>query len=188
MNPHRMAFTQVICLANTEAEAEREYYEAVRYFHRNSAPGNFGNPPGYTTVRSMKAAATHMSVGRSKLTPEDRVRAGRGEMSFWEYDEKGYIIAGTPERVRQRLRELIVDLRIGQLIATPHVGNLREEVAAENTRLFGYQVAPYLRDLWADQPDHWTPEISQKLVAANAPTPAGRANPSALAGEARPAK
>ena len=44
-----------------------------------------------------------------------------------------------------------------------------EDVAAENTRLFGHEVAPYLRDLWADQPDHWTPEISQKLVAANAP-------------------
>jgi alkanesulfonate monooxygenase SsuD/methylene tetrahydromethanopterin reductase-like flavin-dependent oxidoreductase (luciferase family) len=188
MNPHRMAFTQVICLANTEAEAEREYYEAVRYFHRNSAPGNFGNPPGYTTVRSMKAAATQMSVGKSKLTPEDRVRAGRGEMSFWEYDEKGYIIAGPPERVRQRLRELIVDLRIGQLIATPHMGNLPEAVAAENTRLFGYQVAPYLRDLWADQPDHWTPEISQKLVAANAPAPPGRPGSVAHPGEARPAK
>src|SRR5271166_4070458 len=188
MNPHRMAFTQVICLANTEAEAEREYYEAVRYFHRNSAPGNFGNPPGYTTIRSMKASATQMSVGRSKLTPEDRVRAGRGEMSFWEYDEKGYIIAGTPERVRQRLRELIVDLRIGQLIATPHVGNLREEVAAENTRLFGYQVAPYLRDLWAEQADHWTPEISQKLVAANAPTVAGGRSSAPVAAEARSAK
>jgi hypothetical protein len=49
------------------------------------------------------------------------------------------------------------------------MGNLAEEVAAENTRMFGYEVAPYLRDLWADQPDYWTPEASQKLVAANAP-------------------
>ena len=97
MNPHRMAFTQIVCLADTEAEAERKYYEAVRYFHRNSAPGNFANPPGYTTVRSMKAASSYMSVGKSKLTTEDRVRASRGEMSFWEYDEKGYIIAGTPQ-------------------------------------------------------------------------------------------
>jgi alkanesulfonate monooxygenase SsuD/methylene tetrahydromethanopterin reductase-like flavin-dependent oxidoreductase (luciferase family) len=175
LNPHRMAFTQVVCLADTEAEAEKKYYDAVRYFHRNSAPGNFGNPPGYTTVRSMKASASYMSVGKSKLTTEDRVRASRGEMSFWEYDEKGYIIAGTPQRVRQRLRDLITDLRIGQLIATLHVGNLAEEIAAENTRMFGNQVAPYLRDLWADQPDHWTPEVSQALVAANAPAPNGRA-------------
>jgi alkanesulfonate monooxygenase SsuD/methylene tetrahydromethanopterin reductase-like flavin-dependent oxidoreductase (luciferase family) len=188
LNPHRMAFTQIVCLADTEAEAEKKYYDAVRYFHRNSAPGNFANPPGYTTVRSMKAASSYMSVGKSKLTTEDRIRASRGEMSFWEYDEKGYIIAGTPQRVRQRLRELITDLRIGQLIATLHVGNLDEEVAAENTRMFGRQVAPYLRDLWADQPDYWTPEVSQKLVAAHAIAPAGRMSSAEPAGAAAPAK
>jgi alkanesulfonate monooxygenase SsuD/methylene tetrahydromethanopterin reductase-like flavin-dependent oxidoreductase (luciferase family) len=188
-NPHRMAFTQVVCVANTDAEAEKLYYDAVRYFHRNATPGaGFLNPPGYTTVRSMKAMANYAKTGQSKLTPEDRVRAAKGEMSFWEYDEKGYIIAGTPERVRQRLRELITDLRIGQLIATPHVGNLPEEVGAENTRLFGREVAPYLRDLWADQPDYWTPEISQALVKANAPKIGAAAKAGGQAGEMRAAK
>ena len=94
-------------------------------------------------------------------------------MSFWEYDEKGYIIAGTPERVRQRIRELATDLRIGQLIPTLHMGNLSEELAAKNTQLFGTEVIPYLRDLWADLPDHWTPEISQQRVNANMPQVAG---------------
>jgi alkanesulfonate monooxygenase SsuD/methylene tetrahydromethanopterin reductase-like flavin-dependent oxidoreductase (luciferase family) len=89
-------------------------------------------------------------------------------MSFWEYDEKGYIIAGTPERVRQRVRELAKDLHIGQLIGCLHMGNLAEETAAENTYLFGSQVIPHLRDLWADQPDHWTPPISQQRIAARA--------------------
>ena len=89
-------------------------------------------------------------------------------MSFWEYDEKGYIIAGTPERVRQRVRELATELRIGQLIACLHMGDLSEETAAMNTHLFGTQVIPHLRDLWADQPDHWTPEVSQQRIAAAA--------------------
>jgi len=87
-------------------------------------------------------------------------------MSFWEYDEKGYIIAGTPERVRQRIRALAKDLRIGQLIACAHMGDLSEEQAAENTYLFGTQVIPGLRDLWAEYPDHWTPKVSQQRVAA----------------------
>jgi len=30
LNPHRMAFTQLICVADSDAEAERRYYEAVR--------------------------------------------------------------------------------------------------------------------------------------------------------------
>ncbi len=31
------------------------------------------------------------------------------------------------------------------------------------------QVIPYLRDLWSDLPDRWTPQVSQQRVAANAP-------------------
>ncbi len=178
MNPHRMAFTQIICCAETDAEAEAQYYEAVRCFHRsNAVDPNFAAPPGYSTERSMRAQGTLMA-GRSKLTPEDRLRASRGEMSFWEYDEKGYIVAGTPARVRQRLRELATDLRIGQLIACLHMGDLSEAVAAQNTRLMGEQVIPYLRDLWAEYPDHWTPQVSQQRVAAISP---GRPEPARAA-------
>ena len=111
--------------------------------------------------------------GRVRQAWEDRMKAARGELSFWEYDEKGFIIAGTPKRVRERLRELATSLRVGQLIPTLHMGNLPEETAAKNTELFGREVIPYLRDLWADQPDHWTPQVSQQRVAANAPAPAG---------------
>jgi hypothetical protein len=39
-----------------------------------------------------------------------------------------------------------------------------------NTELVGTRVIPQLRDLWADQPDHWTPPISQKRIAAKAAT------------------
>ena len=170
MNPNRMAFTQICCVAETDAQAERDYYEAVQYFytHNPTAPG-FAAPPGYQTIESMKVAMARGS-GRG-LTNEDRQRAASGEMSFWEYDEKGFIIAGTPERVRQRIRELATSLRVGQLIPTLHMGNLPEAVAHQNTELFGTRVIPHLRDLWADLPDHWTPRVSQERVAANAPVP-----------------
>jgi alkanesulfonate monooxygenase SsuD/methylene tetrahydromethanopterin reductase-like flavin-dependent oxidoreductase (luciferase family) len=164
MNPHRMAFTQLVCVADSDREAEEKYAEAVRYFQRVRDPApRFATPPGYTSPTSLAGLL------RRSTTPqavEDRRRATRGEMSFWEYDEKGYIIAGTPDRVAQRLRELATELRVGQLIASLHMGNLPEEVAAENTHLFGTKVIPQLRDLWADQPDHWTPEVSQQRIAA----------------------
>ncbi|MBN8872748.1 MAG: LLM class flavin-dependent oxidoreductase [Rhodospirillales bacterium] len=165
LNPHRMAFTQLICCADTDAAAEAQYAEAVRYFYRNNVQDPFLAPPGYTSLKSVQAIAANRKKGESKLSPEDRVRASKGEMSFWEYDEKGYIIAGTPERVRQRLRELATDLRIGQLIACLHMGDLPEDVAAHNTRLVGREVAPHLRDLWADQPDHWTPAVCRARAA-----------------------
>jgi alkanesulfonate monooxygenase SsuD/methylene tetrahydromethanopterin reductase-like flavin-dependent oxidoreductase (luciferase family) len=164
LNPHRMAFTQLVCVADTDDEAEKKYADAVRYFQRVKDPSTtFATPPGYNTTASMAGTLKRVS---SPQAIEDRRRATSGEMSFWEYDEKGYIIAGTPDRVAQRLRELATELRVGQLIASLHMGDLAEETAAENTYLFGTKVIPQLRDLWADEPDHWTPEVSRQRIAA----------------------
>jgi len=38
-----------------------------------------------------------------------------------------------------------------------------------NNEPSGTQVAPYLRDLWADHEDHRTPAVSSHRVAAHAP-------------------
>jgi alkanesulfonate monooxygenase SsuD/methylene tetrahydromethanopterin reductase-like flavin-dependent oxidoreductase (luciferase family) len=163
LNPHRMAFTQVICCADTDKEAEKLYADSVRYFHRqNPVAVEFATPPGYLTQASTREALQRAKV----VSMEERRRAARGEMDFWEYDELGYIIAGTPDRVEQRVRELVTELRLGQLITCMHLGNLPEEVAAQNNELFGTKVIPKLRDIWADQEDRWTPKVSQERVAA----------------------
>lgn len=163
MNPHRMAFTQIVCVADSDEEAERDYYDAVKYFFmQNPVPMEFANPPGYRTTRSLDTANKQ---GRNRLTGEDRQKAARGELSFWEYDEKGFIVAGTPERVTQKLREMATTLRTGQFILVPHMGNLAEEVAAKNTDLLGRDVLPHLRDLFSEYEDHWTPQVSQQRAA-----------------------
>jgi alkanesulfonate monooxygenase SsuD/methylene tetrahydromethanopterin reductase-like flavin-dependent oxidoreductase (luciferase family) len=163
LNPHRMAFTQMICCADTDADAERQYYDAVKYFYlQNPVPKEFNSPPGYTSQESLKASMRRMA----SQSMDDRRRAQKGELSFWEYDELGYIIAGTPERVAQRVRELCEELRLGQLITCMQMGDLPEEVAAHNTDLFGSEVIPRLRDIWVDYPDRWTPQVSQQRVAA----------------------
>jgi alkanesulfonate monooxygenase SsuD/methylene tetrahydromethanopterin reductase-like flavin-dependent oxidoreductase (luciferase family) len=165
-NPHRMAFTQLICCANTDAEAERLYTDGVKYFYRNRYTNPaYEAPPGYRSSKSVQAIMGHRKIAESKLSAEDRARAASGEMSFWEYDKHGFIIAGTPARVRQRLREMCTDLRIGQLIACLHQGDLPEEVAVENTRLMGQEVMPGLRDLWAEHEDRWTPAATQLPLA-----------------------
>jgi alkanesulfonate monooxygenase SsuD/methylene tetrahydromethanopterin reductase-like flavin-dependent oxidoreductase (luciferase family) len=165
-NPNRMAFTQIICVADSDDEAEREYEEAVKYFFtRQKAPLHYAAPPGYMTIASQREALRR----ERGVSAEDRRRAASGEMGFWEYDEQGFIVAGTPERVRQRLTELATELRVGQLITCMHMGNLPEETAAKNNHLFGTQVAPHLRELWAEYDDPWVPEVSKQRVAANAP-------------------
>lgn len=163
MNPHRMAFTQIVCVSETDAQAEADYYEAVKYFYRytNRVSRGFTQAPGYRSAKSMT-----WELERAQSNP-DRERAYKGEMSFQEYNEKGFIVAGSPATVRQRIRELAVDLRVGQLIATPHIGNLSEETARKNTYLFATEVIPHLRDLWAEWPDHWTPKVSQERVVTH---------------------
>ncbi|MGR3574205.1 MAG: hypothetical protein ACU0CF_05630, partial [Sagittula sp.] len=86
-----------------------------------------------------------------------KAKANSGEMDFWDYDKYGFIVAGTPDTVRERIRDLAKDLRIGQLIGCLHMGDLDEETASMNTTLFARDVIPHLRDLWADYDDRWTP-------------------------------
>ena len=103
------------------------------------------------------------------ISAEERKKADRGELDFWEYDELGYIIAGTPERVEQRVRALVTEFRIGQLITCMHMGNLPEEVAALNNELFATGVIPKLRNVWSEYEDRWTPRVSQERIAERFP-------------------
>ena len=52
------------------------------------------------------------------------------------------------------------------LITCMHIGNLPEEVAAQNNELVGTKVIPKLRDIWSEYEDRWTPKVSQERVAA----------------------
>jgi alkanesulfonate monooxygenase SsuD/methylene tetrahydromethanopterin reductase-like flavin-dependent oxidoreductase (luciferase family) len=163
MSPYRLAFTQIICVADTDEEAERKYYDAVKYFHtHNPVPLWQAAPPGYQTEASLREGINRQRV----VSPEEAMRAARGDMSFWEYDELGFIIAGTPERVEQRVRAMCEELRVGHLITALHMGDLDEETATMNNHLFGTKVMPKLRDLFEDEEDRWTPKVSQERVAA----------------------
>ena len=66
-------------------------------------PPEFADPPGYHTATSIRAM---MNRARASSRRRRSRRRHAGELDFWEYDELGYIIAGTPERVEQRVREL----------------------------------------------------------------------------------
>jgi alkanesulfonate monooxygenase SsuD/methylene tetrahydromethanopterin reductase-like flavin-dependent oxidoreductase (luciferase family) len=155
MNPNRMAFTQIICLSETDAKAEEEYSEAVAYFYRNTnrVSSGFAQAPGY---RSRKSMEWEQSMAEKR--GNGRLAAIKGEMGWKEYVEGGYIIAGSPATVRERLREVVTTLRVGQLIPTLHMGNLSEEQANKNTYLMATEVIPYLKDIWSDWEDRWTPQ------------------------------
>jgi hypothetical protein len=64
-------------------------------------------------------------------------------------DER-FVIAGSPETVRQQLEECIKGLRIGHLFCLMHNGDMPDWKVRHSTKLFAEKVMPHLRDLWPE--------------------------------------
>jgi alkanesulfonate monooxygenase SsuD/methylene tetrahydromethanopterin reductase-like flavin-dependent oxidoreductase (luciferase family) len=146
-SPYRGAFAQTICVADTDAEAERLYAEHVKYFYNRCLhvfPG-FADPPGYRTIKTLKYGAL------SNLT-EDAL--AKFPMLTWkELVDDRYIIAGSPETVRQQMEELIKGLHVGHVFGLFHVGNMPDDKTRHSTKLFAEKVLPRLRDVWPEWRD-----------------------------------
>ena len=86
--------------------------------------------------------------------------------------DAGVVIAGSPTTVREQLREFLKLYGVGTLHAMLTFGSLPRDLAMKNVQLFAEEVAPYLRDLWADTEHvhHWWPE---RLGGAPKPVTAG---------------
>jgi len=144
-SPHRAGFAQTICVADTDAEAERLYAKHVSYFYNRCLhvfPG-FADAPGYRTIKTIQTGAL------SQYAPPK----GWGEISWKELTEGGHVIAGSPETVRQRMEDLIKSLRVGNVFCLFHVGDMPKEKCMYSSRLFAEKVMPKLRGLFPDYAD-----------------------------------
>ena len=66
-----------------------------------------------------------------------------GKDKTWkELVEQRYIVAGSPETVRQQLEELATSLRVGHLAVGLHIGTAPIELTNRSTYLFATQVLP----------------------------------------------
>ncbi|MBI4242313.1 MAG: flavin-dependent oxidoreductase, partial [Candidatus Rokubacteria bacterium] len=55
------------------------------------------------------------------------------------------------------LRDCIDKLRVGHLMVLLQFGSLPRDLTLKNIELFGREVLPHLRDLWAGYKDRWWP-------------------------------
>ncbi|HXG36774.1 MAG TPA: LLM class flavin-dependent oxidoreductase [Dehalococcoidia bacterium] len=149
-NPYRAGFLQVIAVSETDASAEEEYAEHALFFYNTCLhvyPG-FADPPGYRTLRTLKAS------GFSGLAASARPF---GQLGWKDLVERGYVVAGSPASVRDQLREVIKNLRVGHLLLLLHFGSMPHHLTLKNTDLFAREVMPHLRDLWSEHEDRWSP-------------------------------
>jgi alkanesulfonate monooxygenase SsuD/methylene tetrahydromethanopterin reductase-like flavin-dependent oxidoreductase (luciferase family) len=166
-NPYRAGFLQLVAVAETDAAAEEKYARHVEYFYHKCMhwPPPYAAPPGNQDYRSLEAAA---------INPVRRVEDPKG-LRYRDFVEKGYVIAGSVDTVRQRLEEEVVKgLRVGNLMVLLQIGSMPHELALENIELFARKVLPGMRGHWdADGwVNEWWPERLRKATGAPAPAPA----------------
>src|SRR5262249_60230364 len=85
-----------------------------------------------------------------------------------DFVEKGYVIAGSPATVRDRIKqEVIKNLHVGNLMVLLQIGSMPHEVALENIDCFAREVVPGLRPNWEGEGwvNHWGAE---RLVVSTA--------------------
>jgi alkanesulfonate monooxygenase SsuD/methylene tetrahydromethanopterin reductase-like flavin-dependent oxidoreductase (luciferase family) len=142
-SPYRAGFAQTICVADTDAEAERLYSPHVNYFYNRCLhvyPG-FADAPGYRTIKTIQKGVL------SQYAP----LAGFQNLTWKDLVEGGHIIAGSPETVRQRMEDMIQGLHVGNVFCLLHVGDMPKEKCMYSTKLFAEKVMPKLRGLF---PEH----------------------------------
>jgi alkanesulfonate monooxygenase SsuD/methylene tetrahydromethanopterin reductase-like flavin-dependent oxidoreductase (luciferase family) len=159
-SPYRAGFAQTVFVADTDEQAERLYAEHAFYFYNRCLhvyPG-FADAPGYRTIKTIQSGALNQYT-----------RPNYPTLTWKDLVDGGYIIAGSPETVRQRFVELIKGLRVGNIFLLLHVGNMPKDKCMYSSKLFAEKVLPQLRDMWpefADDGRFWCKPLARRAVPA----------------------
>ncbi len=151
LNPYSLGFAQVVAVSETDEQAERDYAPHMDYFYNRCLHvyNGFADAPGYRTLNTIKSGL---------LGQVGRTAALRREGLTWkDFLNEGYVIAGSPKTVRERLREAMKSLNCGHLMMLMQIGSMPPELVRKSTELFAREVMPHVRDLWSDWDDKWSP-------------------------------
>ncbi|ETX02993.1 MAG: hypothetical protein ETSY2_34350 [Candidatus Entotheonella gemina] len=152
LNPYRAGYAQIVMVADSDQEAERLYASHLDYFFNRCLhvhPG-FADAPGYRTPATLRAGFTPQVGGNAS--------AARQPLTWKDFVELGYVVAGSAATVRDTMREALTNMRIGNVMLLCQMGNMPDELARENTQRFAQDVMPHLRDMWPEYENHWYPQ------------------------------
>lgn len=158
-SPYRGGFAQVICVADTDAEAEKLYSKHVHYFYNRCLhvyPG-FADAPGYRTVKTLQAnMITQLTQAQLRNYPT---------LTWKDLVDQGYVIAGSPKTVYDRMVDLAKTLRVGNIFGLFQVGDMPSDKVRHSTKLFAEQVMPKLKaelfQEWKNEDRFWIKPMQQ---------------------------
>ncbi len=168
-SPGRASFAQIICVAESDEEAEALYAEHILYFYNRCLhvyPG-FAEPPGYRTIKTIKAGKL------SQLTANYQQQFQ--SLTWKDLVENGMVIAGSPDTVRERCEHMIRELRLGTVFSLFHMGDMPDHKVRYSTKLFAERVMPELQKMWPeyDADDRWWPTPFEGRVRPELPGTVG---------------
>jgi alkanesulfonate monooxygenase SsuD/methylene tetrahydromethanopterin reductase-like flavin-dependent oxidoreductase (luciferase family) len=132
-HPEQMGLLMPIYVAETDAQARREFEEHFWYFQKKLIPGLTLSPPGYTSVQSALRVAKALRDGKTWISG----------CETWEDVEKGcFAIVGSPETVAERIIEHAGDIGCGNMLGLFQLGNMPHAKARENARRYAEAVMP----------------------------------------------
>ena len=74
-------------------------------------------------------------------------------LSWKDLVEGGFVIAGSPDTVRERCAQMIETLHVGHVFGLFHIGDMPDEKTRHSSKLFAERVMPHLRDAWPEWAD-----------------------------------
>ncbi|HYW26035.1 MAG TPA: LLM class flavin-dependent oxidoreductase [Terriglobales bacterium] len=171
-NPYRLAFLQVVAVAETDERAEREYGKHLEAHYRSgigAIPHTSMAVPGYAEPAAVEAmlrgGGGHGMLARMKTA------------TYRDIVESQVAIVGSPASVADQIGEFVREFRIGNLLAMLQNGSMPRELTEKNISLFAEEVLPRLRPIWDDEgwENHWWPRAQGTANAAAGAAPGGRA-------------
>ncbi|MEZ5816964.1 MAG: LLM class flavin-dependent oxidoreductase [Hyphomicrobiaceae bacterium] len=166
-NPYRAGFLQFVGVAESRSEALERYAEAAEYFYGRCLhiDPRFAQPPGYVTEATQRVGLQSQVVKAASYQEKFKKRP----TTMKEIVDDGYVIVGNPDDVVEQLREVAVNMNVGNLMMLLQYGNMSKELTKYNTRLFAEKVMPKLKPLFAEWEHKWWPKPMQRSARAELP-------------------
>ena len=161
-NPYRAGFLQLVAVSETDAKAEQDYYQHIRYFYDKSLHilNEYQMIPGNQDYKSLANSVRNLLPMQMAML---------NAVAGWKYKDfldNGFVIAGSPATVRDQLTEAVKNLRVGNLMVLLHIGSMPHELTLKNIDLFANEVKPHLSRLWDDQwENRWWPRALKNKQA-----------------------
>jgi alkanesulfonate monooxygenase SsuD/methylene tetrahydromethanopterin reductase-like flavin-dependent oxidoreductase (luciferase family) len=129
----KFAYLALVYVSDSEADAQEYGKELLWYLYRERHP-QFNAPPGYLPPQVL----ANNILGKGGKAYRD---------SFEQLQEKGIVIAGTPDQVREKMTYLYERCDIGHMLMMSHAGFMSAEKTRRSLELFAKEVYPAIKDL-----------------------------------------